>query len=249
MALTICLHKLIFETIIRTKVKLNVKSWVKHFNYWSNFLTEKGRKLLKDFQKWVNFENLSNFLQQLKPIQIISGDMSCWVELYLDMVYLLFNIIEFQRTGNWNGFLETIRKFLPFCLALKRHNYARNLPYYFISMLNFQNSHPNIYQYLKNGGFIASISGLPFSKIPECDQIIEIIINRSSKSTGGLSGKTENIESSGKWMQINHIMAALREHLESVIRKSIGSKNTDCAMKRFLSDKNDVLTNIEGMGS
>ena len=25
-ALTICLHKLIFETIIRTKVKLNVKS-------------------------------------------------------------------------------------------------------------------------------------------------------------------------------------------------------------------------------
>ena len=175
--------------------------------------------------------------------------MSCWVELYLDMVYLLFNIIEFQRTGNWNGFLETIRKFLPFCLALKRHNYARNLPYYFISMLNFQNSHPNIYQYLKNGGFIASISGLPFSKIPECDQIIETIINRSSKSTGGLSGKTENIESSGKWMQINHIMAALREHLESVIRKSIGSKNTDCAMKRFLGDKNDVLTNIEGMGS
>ena len=59
-------------------------------------------------------------------------------------------------------------------------------------MLNLQDSHPNIYQHLKNGGFTASISGLPFSKMP-CDQIIETTINCSSKSTSGLSGKTENV--------------------------------------------------------
>ena len=35
-------------------------------------------------------------------------------------------------------------------------------------------------------------------------------------------------------------MAALREHLDSVNRKSIGSKNIDYGMKRFLSDKKDV---------
>ena len=35
-------------------------------------------------------------------------------------------------------------------------------------------------------------------------------------------------------------MAALREHLDSVIRKRTGSKNIDCGMKRFLSDENDV---------
>ena len=76
-------------------------------------------------------------------------------------------------------------------------------------MLNLQDSHPNIYKYLKNGGFTASISGLLFSKIP-CDQIIETTINCSSKSTGGLSGKTENIGASEKWMQINHTMVAFR---------------------------------------
>ena len=37
----IYLHKLIFEVIVRTKVK--------HFNHCSNFLTEEGRKLLEDF--------------------------------------------------------------------------------------------------------------------------------------------------------------------------------------------------------
>ena len=35
-------------------------------------------------------------------------------------------------------------------------------------------------------------------------------------------------------------MAALREHLDSVIRKRTGSKNINCGMKRFLSDENDV---------
>ena len=98
--------------------------------------------------------------------------MSCWIELYLEMVNLLLNVIRFQRTGNWNGFLQAIRNFLPFCFAMNRHNYVRNLPYYFISMLSLQDSHPSIYQYLKNGRFTASISGLWSSKIP-CDQIIE----------------------------------------------------------------------------
>ena len=41
-------------------------------------------------------------------------------------------------------------------------------------------------------------------------------------------------------MQINHIMAPLQKHLDSVIRKRICSKNIDCGMKRFLSGKNDV---------
>ena len=71
-------------------------------------------------------------------------------------------------------------------------------------------------------------------------QIIETTINRSTKYTGGLSGKTENVRASEKWMRINHIMAALREHLDSVIRKKTGSENIDCGMKGFLSDENDV---------
>ena len=117
-------------------------------------------------------------------------------------------------------FSKPFELFCHFSFVINRHNYARNLSYYFISMLNLQDSHPSIYQYLKYDWFTASISGLPFSKIP-CDQIIEITINRSSKSTGGLSGKTEKVGASEKWIRINQIMATLREHLDYVIRKRI----------------------------
>ena len=124
--------------------------------------------------------------------------MSYWIELYLEMINLLLNVIKFQQTGNWKGFPQAIQNFLLFCFAMNRHNYAHKVSYYFISMLNLQYSHPNIYQ------FTASVSDLPFSKIL-CDQIIETTINRSSK--------TENAGASEKWMRINHIMAALREYL------------------------------------
>lgn len=58
-------------------------------------------------------------------------------------------------------------------------------------MFSLQNIHPNIYQYPQNGVFTASIYGLPFSKLP-CDQITETTINRSPRSTAGLSEKTGN---------------------------------------------------------
>ena len=103
------LHKFIFEAIIRTKVK--------HFNYCSNFLTVEGRKLLEDFQKCVNVENLSDLLQQLKSIQFTPGDMSCWIEIYLEMVNLLLNVIQCQQTGNWNDFCPSHSHFFAILLC------------------------------------------------------------------------------------------------------------------------------------
>ena len=82
------------------------------------------------------------------------------------MVDLLFNIIYFQSSGNWRGYLQAIVEFLPFCFSLNRHNYARNLSYHYMHMLNLPTSHPTLNRHLEDGGFTASISGFPHSKIP-----------------------------------------------------------------------------------
>ena len=220
-----------FEAIMRTKLR--------HTNYLDNILTKEASECLQDFQLDVNEEKLSRLRDNLTQIPTSSGDMACWMDLYLDMVNLLLNMICFQRTGNWRGFLQTIGEFIPFCFSLNRHNYARNLPYYYMQMLNLHESHPVLSRYLQEEGFTSSISGLPHSKIP-CDQIIEMTINRSSKDTGGLSGKTENVGASERWMRINHIMAALREHLDTIVRKRTLSKHIDVGRKRMLNDENDV---------
>ena len=87
--------------------------------------------------------------------------MAVWFDSFLQMVDLLLNMIHFIRTGNWDGYLETIFEFLPYCFALNRHNYARNLSFYYIDMIALKRRLPKAYQYLEEGGFTGSLSGSP----------------------------------------------------------------------------------------
>lgn len=48
------------------------------------------------------------------------------------------------------------------------------------------------------------------------------------------------IAGSEKWMRLNHIMIALTEHLDSVIRKRPTSKPVDYEKNRLSDDENDV---------
>ena len=58
-------------------------------------------------------------------------------------------------------------------------------------MIDLRQRNIEAYKYLENGGFTGSLSGAIHTNIP-CDQMIETTINRFSKSTGGILGKTED---------------------------------------------------------
>ena len=62
---------------------------------------------------------------------------------------------------------------------------------------------------------------------------VEMTISCALKDTGGLSGKTENAGASESWMQINHLMAALREKLDQVTRKRTFSGMQICEGKSY----------------
>ena len=69
-----------------------------------NFDAKRHRKdHKKSFDELVQSEEFVE-LAQLK------GDLENFFENYLDIVNLLLNMIHFQRTNNWEGYIETIRK-------------------------------------------------------------------------------------------------------------------------------------------
>ena len=148
------------------------------------------------------------------------------MDMYLEMVNLMLNMVHFQRIGNCNGYLQVLGEFLPYCFSLNRHSYAQNLSYYRMQMLNLHHSNPDLLHHMQEQGFTVSFSGLHYSRIP-CDQVIEMTINQSSKDIGRLSGKTENVGASERWMRINQIMAALREHLDALIKTRSWNKHVD----------------------
>ena len=156
------------------------------------------------------------------------------------------NIIYCLRTDNWNGYLEAIYMFLPYCFSLNRQNYSRNLSYYYADMIDLKMRNPTAYKYLENGRFCGSLSGNNFSNIP-MDQVIEMTINRFSKTVGGLSGKTENIAASNKWTRLNHYMGALKEHMDETIGKRKKQGNVELGKRRIEKDEEAVRLVKDGL--
>ncbi len=192
-----------------------------------------------------NLETVINHPDMCLP-PTLTGNMAKWMDSYIEMVNILLNIIHFQRIGNWEGFLESIHMFLPWCFGLNRHNYARNMSYFYIDMRDLETRNPSAYQYLMDGGFSGSLSGEKHTKIP-MDQIIEMTINRCSKETGGLSGKTENVGASARWVRINHYLAALKQHLSDKVTNDTHYKHVELGSKRMEKDELAVERITEGL--
>ena len=235
-------YKILFEAIMRTKLEYLAKNDPIRFEalYADN-----------DFKTLIespNQEKVSAILNKriMEIFPPLDGDMSLWLDSFLSMVDLLMNLIYFQRAGNWEGYLETIYEFLPWCFALNRHNYARDLSYYYADMIDLKGRLPQAYKYLAGGGFSGSMTGNKFTCIP-MDQMIEMTINRSSKEVGGLSGITENLGASERWARINHILAALKLHLDEKTKLGQGWKHVELGALRIAKDEEHVERVASGL--
>ena len=119
----ICLYKLLFEAFLRSKVEHLKKS-----NMLLPTVPENPDVCQSDIDSALD----KGFIEVL---QNPKGDMALWIESLMGMINILINTIHFQRVGNWKRFLEVIRQFLPYCFNRNRHNYARNLSYFYCHML------------------------------------------------------------------------------------------------------------------
>ena len=89
----IYLRKLIFEAIMRNKILST--------NYVQQNLTNTTICELELLHSDVTEENVSRLRQTIPPMPSSSGDMSFWMDMYLEMVNLMLNMVHFQRIGNW----------------------------------------------------------------------------------------------------------------------------------------------------
>ena len=102
---------------------------------------------------------LENHLNE-NSIPSFPGDMSNWIQSLINVIDILLNMIHFERIANWEDHLQLIQNFLPWCFVLNKHKYARNLSYHYVGMCNLNEKNPRAYEYLKEGGSTASLSGM-----------------------------------------------------------------------------------------
>ena len=88
---------------------------------------------------------------------------SLWEE-YCSMVDIVLQLIQAERTGNWDLHLSAVRAMTPHFFAMDRTNYSRWLPVYLIDMHRLECTHPRVHQAFLSGEHSISCSAQPFSK-------------------------------------------------------------------------------------
>ena len=109
------------------------------------------------------------------------------------MTEILLNTIYAVCSGSGHLLLECIREMLPYCFAYDHLNYARYLTYFLGDMLQLNRSFPEIYEQVIVGNFAAQLSSDKlFSRI-ETDKVIDMTLNKDTKTPGGTTGFTTNV--------------------------------------------------------
>ena len=121
-------YKILFEAILRTKIEFIMENVVE----FSELPLLNNLKIANLCNEVVCPEKVESIINDVDIVPTLDGDMSKWMDSLLSMIDLLLNLIFFQHTCNWKGYLEAIHTFLPWHFALNRHNYARKLSYFYV---------------------------------------------------------------------------------------------------------------------
>ena len=99
------LRKKLYEALIRTKISYLLKTDEQVKINFENF-----KAPVNSIRDNICEQNLQALIDDpsFQPLPKLQGDMSEWLESYLEMVDLLLNIIHFQRIGNWEGYLQCL---------------------------------------------------------------------------------------------------------------------------------------------
>ena len=123
---------------------------------------------------------------------------SFWLS-YIDMVDILLCTIYAARAGKWSLLLECIRDIVEYAFPYDNHNYARYLSPFVAEMLQIEHSYPDVYEEFINGNFVAQLSDVnSFGKV-ELDKVIEVTINRDTKTNGGTTSFSKSNDAVNRW--------------------------------------------------
>jgi len=144
-------------------------------------------------------------------------------------------------------FVECTREMIAYCFAYNNVNYARYLTNFLGNMLSLDVDFPEIHERFESGDFSIQLSEAKVFSRCESDKVIEMTINKDTKTPGGTTGFSTNDNAVKRWEITAAYRAGIRrcllEHLNFKKQKYL---HNDLAPSRILRDEKDVqsLTDV-----
>ena len=155
--------------------------------------------------------------------------------------FLIF--IRSIREGNFELYVESLRKLIKWSFACDKYNYARWLSVHIFDLMTMKVKHPDIYENLKKGFFSFQKSTREFSRMA-LDQVHEQN-NRVIKSTGGATDLVNKSDQSAliRWETCGPDIARIImefEESENIDSPNLNSsklhEDNEAFCKKFTSD-------------
>ena len=140
-----------------------------------------------------------NFLDIKIKWEKTGSDLQKFWLTFTNMVELLFNTILSVRSGDWHLFMTCVKDIIPYTFAYGNINYARYLTVMFSEMLTQEDDFLEIYEEFVAGNFAVQLSNDGRFSRTEPDKVIEMTLNRDTKTPDGTTGFSTNIGAVHRW--------------------------------------------------
>ena len=142
---------------------------------------------------------------------------------FIDNVNCIKALIAADRTGDWEGHLDTVENLLPLFPGCNNMNYLRYAMFYLESMHKLPTDQPAIYEMFIKGYFVINGSHRKFSGLSP-NMKLEQTIQLAQKSSSSIIEQTRLISYVSKWEVVYHEILAIsntfRRRTNSTLRAS-----------------------------
>ncbi|CAH1155651.1 unnamed protein product [Phaedon cochleariae] len=216
-------------------------------------LSNIGNPLFLNRIEGEHFEDtIRKFTETLNGLAENGPTAKLWVQ-YFDMVTLVKQFIQAERTGNWDLHLKTIQRMLPYFHASGHFLYAKSAQLYLQDMLDLRTKMtPMEYSRFVNEGYFTIRRSEKFWCGIWSDMTIEQTLMRSMKSTGGLThgrGITDSVLA--KWILAMPVLAEVSEAIENFCSVSFATseQHVDARVSRISRDTQDLEKFVDWFSS
>ena len=163
------------------------------------------------------------------------------------MVEILCKFIRAERTGNFHLHLQAVKDMLPFFASSGHSLYAKSAYIYLQTMSNLQETHPQVYAKFQEGYHVVRRSDRLWAGL-STDLVIEQVLMRSLKTTGGLTrgrGMTELQRT--VWLLSTPACAEVSRAMQEVtnITYNTSEQHKETSQARLQRDLKDSLKILE----
>ena len=124
--------------------------------------------------------------------------------MFLDQVYPILRNLTFSiRSGNWELFIDVVRRAIPLFFGFGRTNYSRWVPLFLEDCLDLHRKMPELHRHFKKGGWVYYFTSRRCSAVG-MDMGLEKVYNKPAKSIGGIIGMTSRKEAVAQWNVLKH---------------------------------------------